>query len=132
MFILPLMMLPSSLWLTNSPLYSSHISCFSCIQWLLPHILSQYVAHSCFCLKTVQLINWLVCGHNKNHDSRWTMHLLLLNISNDTSSSFVLIGTLRDFSTETLVYRHHSQVTFVNIWKFLCSLSKSDQSNHTF
>lgn len=81
----------------NSPFCSFQISYFSCIQWLLPHILAQYVAHSCFCLKTVQLINWLVCGRNKNHDSRWTIHLLLLNISNDTSSSFVLIGVPKGF-----------------------------------
>lgn len=48
---------------------------------------SQYVAHSCFCLKTVLLINWWVCACNKNHDSRWTIHLLLPNSSNGTGCS---------------------------------------------
>lgn len=48
---------------------------------------SQYVAHSCFCLKTVLLINCWVCACNKNHDSRWTIHLLLPHWSNGTGCS---------------------------------------------
>lgn len=66
-------------------------SCFVCIplpSCLPPHTpFSQYVAHSCFGLTTVLLINWWVCGCNKTHDSRWTIHLLPWNFSNDTESS---------------------------------------------
>ena len=77
-------------------LYSDFLFCLrsTCYPPAPSHPVSQYVAHSCFCLKTVQLINWWVCGCNKNHDSRWTIHLLLLNFSNDTGSSLGLVATL--------------------------------------
>lgn len=77
MFILPLMVLKFSLNHTKAHLlthrvYSNFLFClYSTSPLPAPsHPVSQYVAHSCFCLKTVQLINWCVCGCNKNHDSR--------------------------------------------------------------
>lgn len=67
---------------------SSVLSC------LPPHTpFSQYVAHSCFSLKTVLLINWWVCTCNKSHDSRWTIHLLQWNVS-DTESTLGLTARL--------------------------------------
>lgn len=90
MFVLPLMVFkflraPSS----NHPLVS-HFFCLLCFPLssrLPPHTpFSQYVAHSCFSLKTVLLINWWLHTCNKSHDSRWTIHLLLWNGSDTTSA----------------------------------------------
>lgn len=91
MFVLPLMVFkflraPSS----NHPLFSLFFFCLLCIprsSRLPPHTpFSQYVAHSCFSLKTVLLINWWLHTCNKSHDSRWTIHLLLWNGSDTTST----------------------------------------------
>lgn len=93
MFILPLM--GQKFVLAHPPsrsswvrLFLSGISLSSPVPPSTSHTpFSQYVAHSCFCLKTVLLINWWVCACNKNHDSRWTIHLLLPNSSNGTGCS---------------------------------------------
>lgn len=77
MFILPLMVLEflqshRKAHLLTRLLISNFLCClYSTSSLPAPsHPVSQYVAHSCFCLKTVQLINWWVCGCNKNYDSR--------------------------------------------------------------
>lgn len=125
--------------LARPPAHSSPI-CLFCLVFhflaaLPPHTpFSQYVAHSCFCLKTVLLINWRVCACNKNHDSRWTMHLLLPNFSNGTGCSLGLAARLhppRDRATSepvcrlaqalTLVYRCRAAVTFAILDKLLCT-----------
>lgn len=101
MFVLPLMALQlPTIRQGRKVLFFPQISGFVRTvgsHWPLAHNPgSQYVAHSCLCLKTVQLINCRVSACNKNHDGRWTMHLLLLNFSNDTGSSLGLqpVGTV--------------------------------------
>lgn len=88
MFVLPLMVFT----FLQAPL-SNHpplLTVFRLLCILLSSLLppytpsSQYVAHSCFSLKTVLLINWWLHTCNKSHDSRWTIHLLLWNGSDTT------------------------------------------------
>ncbi len=136
MFILPLMVL--KFLLTHRPTrslahpLSSNFLVLSVSHFLagcsLTHPVPQYVAHSCFCLRTVPLINWWVCGCNRNHDSRWTIHLLLLNFSNDAGSFLGLAAALHppgDGATSAPARRLMQSLTLVYRWQFVVTFATS-------
>lgn len=122
MFVLPLMVFTFlQAPLSNHPLFSQFflLLCIPLSSLLPPYTpSSQYVAHSCFSLKTVLLINWWIHTCNKSHDSRWTIHLLLWNASDTTST----LGTPRDRAAQSVT---SLTLTFVYRWQvvvayFLC------------